>query len=619
MCGFFGEFCPKGTPIAEPMFRSLLSLSRHRGPDGQDVYRDAHGALGFNRLAILDLSPEAMQPMRSPSGRYVIVFNGEIYNFRELARTHGIENQPNCQTSDSAVLAHLVDTMPAEVLAEKLDGMFAIAIYDCKNLSLMLIRDFAGIKPLFYSVARDRVVFASQFDQVMHHPLVDRGSENATVVRDFVQLGYMPSPETLFTGIHQMNPGQMVTFDRALHAKHRAYFQLSPEPIKGGALETSDAALEAVSFALSKACHQTLVSDVPLGCFVSGGIDSPLIAALAHKQMPGLRGYTVGVDDPDLNEAEIARDYCRALGVEQTILDLSGEMIVNQAEAHFKAFSDPVGDYSSLPTFAITREARRHATVMLAGDGGDELFWGYPRFYKFLRSRRALALQQPLRRIYCAAMRSAGKKISHGVDEGLSSWAFDTQSHILRQDVHRILPTHPENSAGLTDLYQFKGSYSAAGIAQWVRYNEFYGHLQRVLAKVDRASMGNSLEVRVPFLCKDVINTAWQLCLDPANAQPKCLLKRALAGHLGNTPINQTKMGFTVPINSWLKTVFKDEVRELAHHPVFGRELVSVDAFRDFTEDFFKGEHDYGWAIWILYSLQKWATVHLPPPSFDHS
>ncbi|MCB1095214.1 MAG: asparagine synthase (glutamine-hydrolyzing) [Verrucomicrobiae bacterium] len=600
-----------GTPIAEPEFRSLLNLSRHRGPDGQDVFRDSHCALGFNRLAILDLSPAAMQPMRSPSGRSVLVFNGEIYNFKELARAHGIENQPHCQTSDSAVLAHLADILSPEALAEELDGMFAIALYDSRNLSLTLIRDFAGVKPFFYSVGGDRVVFASQFDQVLHHPLVDRGSENARAVRDYLQLGYMPAPETLIAGVEQVEPGRMVTFDRSLHASHRTYFELSRDPIEGGALETSDAALESVTAALSNACHQTLVSDVPLGCFLSGGIDSPLVAALAHDRMPALHGYTVGVDDPELNEADIARSYCQALGIEQTILHLSGEAVIDQAEAHFRAFSDPVGDYGSLPTFAITREARRHATVMLSGDGGDELFWGYPRFYKFLRSRRLLSMPRPLRRLFGVGMRATGKDASHGVDDGLSAWMFDTQAQILSDDVTRILPGVSGNSDGIVDLYRFCGPYSTAAISQWLRHNEFYGHLQKVLAKVDRASMGNSLEVRVPFLCKDVINTAWRIRMDAANVEPKWILKQALAKRLGSTPMNHQKMGFTVPINDWLRTVFKDEVRELTHHPVFARELMSTDVVRTFTESFFSGAHDHGSAIWILYTLQKWAAVHL--------
>lgn len=618
MCGFFGEFSPAGLTIEEPQFQALLNLGRHRGPDAQAVYRDAGGALGFNRLAILDPSPEAMQPMRGPSGRCIIVFNGEIYNFRELARTHGIENQPRCRTSDAAVVAHLAEALAPETLSAQMDGMFAIVIYDCLNQTLALIRDFAGVKPLFYSEASDRVVFASQFNQVLHHPALIRHSENPGVVRDFLQLGYMPAPETLIEGVKQLEPGCMVTFDRNLHARHRAYFRLSPEPIEGGASETSAAAQEDVSVALSNACRQAMVSDVPLGCFISGGVDSPLITALAHEQNPGLRAFTVGVDDAEMNEAAIAAGYCKTLGVRQTILQLSRQMVVDEAEAHFRAFSDPVGDYSSLPTFAITREARRHATVMLSGDGGDELFWGYPRFYKFLRARRILALPHPLRCLYGASVRGFGGKCSHGVDAGLASWVFDTQAQMLGDDLRSILPGRRLNSPAISELYRYRGDFTVAAVSQWLRYNEFYGHLQRVLAKVDRASMGNSLEVRVPFLCKDVINAAWRVRMDPANAQPKLLLKRMLASRLGGRPVNTLKMGFTVPINDWLRTAFKDEVREFAHHPVFARELLSSTAVRSFTEDFFNGRHDHGWAVWILYSLQKWAATHLTRPLALH-
>ncbi|MGK0189452.1 MAG: asparagine synthase (glutamine-hydrolyzing) [Verrucomicrobiales bacterium] len=613
MCGFFGEFSPTGNLLAEPDFRQLLNLSKHRGPDAQAVHRDQICAMGFNRLAILNLSPESMQPMCSPSGRFVLTFNGEIYNFRELAKAHGLQDIPLCQVSDTAVVAHLLDRVSPFELAKSLDGMFAIAIVDRETQTLSLVRDFAGIKPLFYGTSSDRIVFASQFDQVFKHPSSSGRTTNPRVLRDYLQLGYMPAPETLFQEVRQLEPGAIVTIDADLREKRSLYYRL-PD-VQSGALiqESSEDALATVSKSLIDACRQSLVSDVELGAFVSGGIDSPLIAAIAKQEMPGLRAYTIGVDDPELNEAEIAREYCKALEIQQTVLALSEKEIVSQKEAHFRAFSDPIGDYSSLPTYAITREAKRHATVMLSGDGGDELFWGYPRFYKFVDQRRLLALPSQLRQLVCCGLRTVGRKTSHGIADGLGNWVLDTQTQMLQSDLDAILPGQRENSSGLRSLYHYQGGYSSEAVAHWLRYNEFYGHLQRVLAKVDRASMGNSLEVRVPFLCKKVIEAAWKLQFDASNREPKQLLKRALKPRLHPAIINQRKMGFSAPIDSWLNSTFKDEVREFAHHPVFADDLIDKRATINLTERFYRGEHDHGWAVWLVYSLQKWASVHLNP------
>ena len=351
---------------------------------------------------------------------------------------------------------------------------------------------------------------------------------------------------------------------------------------------------------------------MPLGCFVSGGIDSPLVAAYAGQHSSSLQGYTVGVDDPEINEAEIAATYCDQLSLSQKILHLDEDEILQSVDDHFLAYADPVGDSSSLPTFAITRLAREHVTVMLAGDGGDELYWGYPRFLKFLDNRRVLQLPAAFRRGWSRLQRIAGKRIGFGYTEGLSAWMLDTQSHLMSHDLQALAPdAHP--SPAIRRLYEYEGDYSIKHLGHWLRYNEFYGHMQRVLAKVDRASMGNSLEVRVPFLCKDVIRQAWSLeCqLGAKHREPKLILKKALERKVGS--INRRKMGFGVPISKWLRTCFREELSELAHHPVFGDGILDGKRQATLVDDFLSGKNDYDWGVWILYSLQKWATMHYRP------
>ena len=519
-----------------------------------------------------------------------------------------------CHGSDAILLSHLCDRLEPEVLAPELDGMFAIAIYDSIARTVTLIRDFAGIKPLFYGVSGGTLVFASQFDQLFRHPaFYDSNRICASAVHDFLRLGYMPPPGTLFEGIRQLEPGRLVTFGGDLSSSHTSYGGFS-DRAEGSVPETSGEAEEAVRSALRDAAKISLASDVPLGCFLSGGVDSPLVAAFAREHAPDLQGYTVGVSDPEFNEAEIAAGYCERLNIPQTILELDPAAIVGGAEDHFRAFTDPVGDYSSLPTFAITRLARMHVTVMLSGDGGDELFWGYPRFLKFLDARRLLSLPRFVRRSAAFLGRSTGHPLSYGVGAGLSSWVLDTQSHLVQPDLGSLLPgTAPSDS--VRDLYCYRGDFSNRELAHWLRYNEFYGHLQRVLAKVDRASMGNSLEVRVPFLCKGVIRAAWSLAcrMGEEHREPKLLLKKELRNKLAGGQINRKKMGFSIPIREVLSTCFREEVRELAHHPVFAESMFDRRFLADFVEDYFASRHDQGWGVWILFSLQKWASMHLAP------
>jgi asparagine synthase (glutamine-hydrolysing) len=610
MCGILGELSTQGDLLESKPFADLLSLSRNRGPDGTKTWKDERCQLGFNRLAILELSDRALQPLSSPSGRFQIVFNGEIFNFRDLAKRHGLRD-PLCRSSDAVLLAHLCDSLEIEALAGALDGMFAIALYDRAKRELCLMRDFAGIKPLFYGNAHRTIVFASQFDQIFRHPCFRNASTCPDVLHDYLRLGYMPAPNTLLEGIHQLEPGQLITFREDLSQSTTVFTQFPGRSEGCVHPETGTEAAEASRSALDRAIKATLVSDVPLGCFVSGGVDSPLVAAYAASHAPELTAYTVGVNDSALNEADIARAYCDRLKLSQKILQLDENEIVSSANDHFKAFPDPVGDYSSLPTFAITREARRHVTVMLSGDGGDELFWGYPRFLKFLDQKRLLSLPGLLRRGLTKLRRAVGRSTSHGVAGGLSAWVLDTQSHFVPSDLASLVP-ETRFSDTVRDLYAYDGDYSTKSLGHWLRYNEFYGHMQRVLAKVDRASMGNSLEVRVPFLCKDVVNAAWSLqCqLGEAHRELKWILKRDLQNRLG-IEINHKKMGFTVPINEWLRTCFQEEVRELSHHPVFGDSIIDFKYAARFTDQFFAGHHDHGWGIWILYSLQKWAMIHL--------
>lgn len=610
MCGLLGEFTHPLSP--EPIFGVLLGLSRHRGPDQQEVWTDGQFCrLGFNRLSILDLSERGKQPVISPSGRYVLVFNGEIYNYKALQRQYGIPDTALRSQADSEVLAHLADRLSAEALAQALNGMFAIALYDRLEATLTLMRDFAGIKPLYYGRSGNTFVFASQFDQVFRHPAFQGKLQvDPAGLFDYTALGYMAPPRTVFRDIRQCLPGQWLRVD-AQGRFTEGFFCTWPAERVGEPIKEEAPALQALDTALDQVVRDQLVADVPVGVFLSGGIDSPLVAAYAGKHKPDITAYTIGVENPELDESAQASAYAQAFGLRHKVIPFTTDELLRETERHFAALPEPFGDYSSLPTHLITQIARQENTVMLSGDGGDELFWGYPRFLNTLRHAPWFRYPGPMRRVGAGLLRRSGRYVSHAVssEASVEDWILGQQCHNKPSDLRTLLPGlhfSPEVQA----LYKPEQDiHTQESLLQYLRWNEFYGHLQRVLAKVDRISMGNSLEVRVPLLDHRIIDLAWQIdpCLGIRHHEPKYLLKRLLQQKLGHTPVNRSKMGFSVPIRQWLQGPLREDLRShLLDMPLFGAPYWNTPELESRVCRFLNGDQGSEWGMWILYAMQKW-------------
>ncbi|MCL8006541.1 asparagine synthase (glutamine-hydrolyzing) [Gelidibacter japonicus] len=604
MCGLLGEFTFHNQPITQSdSFETLLALSKHRGPDDSGVIIGSGYQLGFNRLAVLDLSPQGNQPKHSPSGRYQVVFNGEIYNHQDLAQVYALTNLSS--TSDTEVLVHLLDSQGVEPTIKHLNGMFAIAIIDTKEDCLYLTRDFAGIKPLFYGLAETGVVMASQFDQVFKHAWFCKTLRlQPEMVKEYFGFGYMQAPNTIYKFIYQVNPGELLRINRQgiVSKKTLVSFNKTQEPEK---------ALTDLSTILRTAVAKQLVSDVPIATFLSGGIDSPLISAYAKKHIIGIEAFTLEVDDPKLNESAISKAYADHLNLKHHIVTVKESDLLSEINAHFKAFSEPFGDYSSIPTYVISEKAKKKHTVMLSGDGGDELFFGYPRMLDVLQKRWWFKLPYVIRRILVQITNKLGLT---------KTWApffrtfdaFITNKH-LKIPVTTLSNAFPDISfsKAMNSMYSFDNSNKQELLHQ-LRWNEFYGHMQRVLVKVDRSSMAHSLEVRVPFLDRNIIEWAWQQkgVLNHKN-DLKNDLKVLLAEEIPEILINQNKMGFSVPMNDWLHTELKQDVIKVVFDtPFYGKEVVNVSILREFVEDFFKKKHQNAWGVWHIYAWQKWAIIH---------
>jgi len=606
MCGFLGEYTLQNQQITdEDSFKSLLSLSKHRGPDATGVLQASNYQLGFNRLAILDVSIQGNQPKQSPSGRYKVVFNGEIYNYKELAQDYSLTNLSS--TSDTEVLIHLLDNQGVEATLKLLNGMFAIAIIDTKEDCLFLTRDFAGIKPLFYGLLKDNgIVFASQFDQVFKHPWFCETLElQPEIVKEYFGFGYMQAPNTIYKSIFQVNPGELLHIDRqgVISKKTVVSFKKTQASEKSNT-ELSDILQEVVA--------RQMVSDVPIATFLSGGIDSPLISAYAKKHFEDIEAFTLKVSMPRLNESKIAKEYANHLKIKQHIVDVKETDLLSEIDAHFKAYPEPFGDYSSLPTYVISKEAKKKHTVMLSGDGGDELFFGYPRMLDVIQKRWWFKLPFVIRKSLAQVTNRLGITNTWAPYlKSINDFIITKHVKIPAGILNEAFP-NMSYSKSLYSLYTFKNS-SREGLLHQLRWNEFYAHLQRVLVKVDRASMAHSLEVRVPFLDKNVIDKAWQIHGNlTVNQNFKMELKSLLAKEVPETLINKKRMGFTVPMHDWLRNQLKSDVMQLVFKtPFYGEQIMDVSVLQDYVQGFLDYKHHNAWGVWHIYSWQKWASLHV--------
>ncbi|RED48362.1 asparagine synthase (glutamine-hydrolyzing) [Seonamhaeicola aphaedonensis] len=606
MCGFLTEFSFNNHAVTDStVFEQLLQLSQHRGPDNTTINTQQNYRLGFNRLAILDLSAQGNQPKFSPSQRYHVVFNGEIYNYKALKDQYQLTNLNS--SSDTEVLIHLLDILGVEDTLKALNGMFAMVIMDTVSQTLYLARDFAGIKPLFYGVSKNGVVAASQFNQIFKHPWFQNSlALKPEVVKAYFGFGYMQSPHTIFKQIFQVNPGEYIKIDNKQQittVKFQEFFQGIKPNISFDIANTETVLKEAVS--------RQLVSDVPLASFLSGGIDSPLITAMAKTQKADLEAFTLSVNDDQLDEGKQAEIYAKALGIKQEIHKVNEGDLLEEVNNHFKYLGEPFGDYSSIPTYVITKKAKQRHTVMLSGDGGDELFFGYPRMLDVVKNRRWFNIPFYIRK---PLIRVANKlKLNNTWGpfhyKTIGEWVMGKHRYIFKEDLNTFFKD-VTFSKDMEALYGFEWVRSKKGLLGRLRYNEFYGHLQRVLIKVDRMSMANSLEVRVPFLDKAVLAEVHDKLPVTYNSKAdlKKLLKDLMLNYYTIDSINHHKKGFAVPMYDWLHNQLKSDVETMVFKKTFyGSDVINVEAVKAYVKKFYNKEHDAAWGIWHIYAWQKWA------------
>jgi len=603
MCGITGTFSADPLPPwIETVTREQNQMMNRRGPDSEGFWATQHIAVGFRRLSIIDLTREGNQPMLSPDGRYILVFNGEIYNFKELRQQlkfRGLKSQ-----SDTEVLLHWLIQEGVSGISD-LNGMFAFAFYDSKTKNLILARDPLGIKPLYYSSSPEGVIFGSQLDQILTHPFFKKKGYSNTGLAYYLRLGYVPPPFSILEDVYQVHPGQCVQFHSSHQPTIDPFFTF---PI--GEMEKVPIDLDSFESCLESSVKRHLVSDVPVGVFLSGGIDSSLVAAIASKQSSyRLKSFTIGVEDIQMDETQDAAKTAQYLGLDHHTLMLRSIDAIELLQEVNSACTEPTADYSIFPTYLVSKLASRSVKCILSGDGGDELFWGYPsRFIPPLLMAKWMKWPRPIRYAPIAIRKLFGiGQVSRDVlfpDIGqLFRKKHSLWPSSLLADCIINCPSFPEK-----DPYFTSQETDPEQVADFMRWNEIYLHLGNVLRKVDRASMHASIEVRVPLLDIEIIKYAsrlsWTDCLDTNKRVGKIPLRKVLQRHIPFQTM--PKKGFGIPIADWLRGPLKELAFDLL---LGGRTVCGLQINSKPLENLFAKENHlepYAWGLWSLLQLKLW-------------
>ncbi len=618
MCGIAGWV---GGPADRAIGVRMTQRLHHRGPDGAgvEVLPEERGVFAHTRLAIIDLSERGRQPFVSDDGRVVLSFNGEIYNFVELRRRleqRGVQFRSDCDTE--VILAQYLEHGAAGL--DALDGMFAFAIYDARDDRLLLVRDRAGKKPLYWTRTPDGgLVFGSEVKALAEHPGVTI-RPNADALPALLAYGYAPTPTSMFAGIHKLEPASRLTFVRGDVSIHR-YWSLDQAAAEATPMSLEDAKTR-VRLAVGEAVERRLISDVPLGAFLSGGVDSSIIVAeMAARSSKPVRTFAVGFDDATYDETNYARQIAEQFGADHTELSVSSspEGLLDKLLDHH---DEPYGDSSALATYAVATATREHVTVALTGDGGDEVFAGYTRFLGGLFSGvvpapvakglyGALA-KLPEPRGYKNPVALLRRFLQHGgrsPDEQLLAWNSFFAGDLLTDVVHADLRAGLSPWSVYADqlaMFEHERDAGRDRLDQILRHNFRTYLLDDLLVKTDRMTMAASLEARSPFLDTALVELAFRIpgALKMRHGQLKWLLREAYRDVLPAEILDRKKHGFGVPMAKW----WSGPLAGLVDDVLLGSKHRWLDptTVRRIVEEHRSGTRDHAQRIFLLLQIELW-------------
>lgn len=651
MCGFAGLISPsqrEGEQGLIGMVTAMAERLRHRGPDDHGAWADAAAgvALAHRRLSIVDLSPSGHQPMISQCQRYVIAFNGEIYNFRQLRDQ--LEQECRLQWrghSDTEVLLAAVSHWGLTRALERANGMFALALWDRQERILHLARDRAGEKPLYYGWSGGRFAFASELKALVGLPDW-RGEVDKEALAQYLRFGYVPAPRSIYRGISKLMPGSTLSLRSAGNGEwkeeQRRYWSIAEVAAAGLAdplaLPEREASAELESL-LADAVALRMQADVPLGALLSGGVDSSLVVALMQRQSQRpVRTFSVGFDDGEFDESAAAEAVATRLGTEHSTLHLQPRDLLAAVPHMAAIYDEPFADVSQVPTYLISRFARQQVTVALSGDGGDELFFGYKRYVT------GQSLWRTLDRLPVAVRRMVAATLARVPVGGANRLSAPFAALMARHGRPGLLGDKLRKLAELVGPADFEAFYrdfvsmwkqpqellagesvpalggvaaaSAAGddLVARMALIDFETYLpDDILVKVDRASMATSLEVRVPLLDHRLVEFAWRLptASKLAGGQGKHVLREVLYRNVPRDLVDRPKKGFGVPLADWLRGPLREWAGDLLDESRLRQQgLLDPVPVRQKWREHLSGDRNWAYQLWGVLMLQAWLEHH---------
>jgi asparagine synthase (glutamine-hydrolysing) len=616
VCGIAGFVnTPRGA--AEATIVAQLACQRHRGPDAEGMFVRGPGAIGQNRLAIIDVE-HGDPPITNEDGTIGVVLNGEIYNFRELRRELESEGHRFATRCDTEVIAHLAERRAATELVRRLDGMFAFAVWNASEQRLILARDRFGKKPLYYWASGNALVFASEIKGVLAHPRVSRDLDPAAIPA-YLTFGYVPTPRTFFAGVQSLPPGHVLTLEAGAPPRLERYW--TPTRRERGS-SRSDPSLEEAGTELrrllTEAVARRMVADVPIGALLSGGVDSSAVVATMARLSPGrVSTFTIGFDGDDgYDERPFAEIVARRYGTDHHAFVVSPNA-VDLVETLVWHHDQPFGDSSAIPTYILGELTRGHVTVALCGDGGDELFAGYERFAASLAVDAYKSFPRPLRTLFRGALAQVpagtlrgragnAQRFAAVAESGMPDAYLDWVSFV-DEPARRALLDDADPCAR-RDFARLWSSTSALRPLDRVLDLNLRTYLpDDLLVKADRMSMAHGLELRSPFLDVELANYAIHLParLKVGGLKLKRALKHALRDDLPREILRRRKHGFGVPLDRW----FRDDLSAYVSHMLGGPEArirrhLRGDAIDALLAEHATGMRQRGGALWTLLTLE---------------
>ncbi len=643
MCGLAGFFSPV---FKEERTNALALLNKmgqsiiHRGPDDSGEWFDEHFGLGLShrRLSIQDLSSAGHQPMHSPSGRYVIAFNGEIYNHLELRKKleKSVFSAGWKGHSDTETLITCFEHWGIQATIEQTVGMFAMAVWDRTDEQLFLVRDRAGEKPLYYGWQGESFLFGSELKALKVHPdFENKICRDALTI--FFRHNYIPGPHCIWQGIKKLLPGCMLVCDFKRKTESlvqywsgKAVAECSKKEIK-----TELQAVDIIERSLNNAIERQMISDVPLGAFLSGGIDSSTVVALMQSQSrTPVRTFSIGVHEKQYNEAEFARQVAKHLKTEHTEFYVTPQDALDVVPHLPHIFDEPFADSSQIPTYLVSKLARDHVTVALSGDAADEIFCGYNRYMMTQKLwHRISCLPLSFRKAIAKLIVSASPDLLNTLLYPVKKIAFNGPAVNIGDKAHkgagvlssqnidelylRLVSLWPEPASlvingkePLTVLTDPARKPNCSNDVETMMASDMLSYMvDDILVKVDRSAMAVSLETRAPFLDHEVIENAWSLPLEYKlrNGKSKWVLREILYKHVPKNLIERPKMGFGVPLNDWLRGPLRDwaesllDVQKLTQQGYLDAELV-----QRIWQEHLSGLRNWGERLWAVLMFQSW-------------